>query len=314
MLAAKHSEDRPEPGTAGVMTAMGFAVIALAFSSIFITKLEQLEVPPLVIAFYRMTLATLLLMPVAIAAKRREIAALARGDLSLLVLGGFCLAVHFGAWITSLKYIPIATSVVLVNSHPLFVVLASYFFLGEKPRARGLLGTLTGLLGMAVISHDALRGREAAQAGNAIVGDGLALLGALAVVGYFIVGRKARARISLLGYVTPLYAVCSVFLLIWIMATRDRAMPNPLYPYSPSVWAYFAALAVVPTILGHTVFNWALKHVKPSAISLAFLGEPVVASVLAFIFFSQRPPVATFIGGALVLAGIYLTTSSRQPA
>jgi drug/metabolite transporter (DMT)-like permease len=314
MLAAKHSETRSEPGTAGVMTAMGFAVIALAFSSIFITKLEQLGVPPLAIAFYRMAFATLLLMPVALALKRREVASLARRDLTLLVLGGFCLAVHFGAWITSLKYIPIATSVVLVNSHPLFVVLASYIFLGEKPRARSLLGTLTGLLGMAVISHDALKGSEAATSTDAILGDGLALLGALAVVGYFIVGRKARARISLLGYVTPLYAVCSIFLLIWIIATRDQTTPNPLYPYSPSVWAYFAALAVVPTILGHTVFNWALKHVKPSAISLAFLGEPIVAGLLAFIFFSQRPPFATFIGGALVLAGVYLTTSSRQPA
>ena len=312
MLAAEQRRGKAEPGIAGVMTAMGFAVVALAFSSIFITKLEQLEVPPLVIAFYRMTFATALLMPVALVVKRREIAALARRDLSLLVLGGFCLAVHFGAWITSLKYIPIATSVVLVNSHPLFVVIASYFFLGEKPRTRSLLGTLTGLAGMAVISHDALSGNET-TAGNALMGDGLALLGALSVVGYFIIGRKARARISLLGYVTPLYAVCSVFLLIWILGTRDAASPIPLYPYRPSVWAYFAALAVVPTILGHTVFNWALKHVRPSAISLAFLGEPVVASALAFIFFSQRPPLATFIGGALVLAGVYLTTSSRQP-
>lgn len=313
MIATEHRTQKPEPGTAGVMTAMGFAVIALAFSSIFIKKLEQSEVPPLVIAFYRMAFATALLLPVSLALKRREIAALARRDLSLLALGGLCLAVHFGAWITSLKYIPIATAVVLVNSHPLFVVLASYFFLGEKPQARSLMGTLTGLSGMIIISHDALRGDQAAAANNAIIGDGLAVLGALAVVGYFIVGRKARARISLLGYVTPLYAVCSVFLLIWILATRDPATHGPLYPYSASVWAYFAALAVVPTILGHTVFNWALKHVRPSAISLAFLGEPVVASVLAFLFFSQRPPLATFVGGALVLAGVYLTTSARQP-
>jgi drug/metabolite transporter (DMT)-like permease len=310
----ERGSDRAEPGVAGVMTAMGFAVVALAFSSIFITKLEQAEVPPLVIAFYRMTFATALLMPVALVVKRREIAALARRDLWLLAVGGLCLAVHFGAWITSLKYIPIATSVVLVNSHPVFVVLASYLFLGEKPRTRSMLGTLTGLVGMAVISHDALSGNGTTTSNNAIIGDGLALLGALTVVGYFIIGRKARARISLLGYVTPLYAVCSVFLLIWILGTRDAATPNPLYPYSASVWAYFAALAVVPTILGHTVFNWALKHVRPSAISLAFLGEPVVASVLAFIFFSQRPPLATFIGGALVLAGVYLTTSSKQAA
>jgi drug/metabolite transporter (DMT)-like permease len=77
-------------------------------------------------------------------------------------------------------------------------------------------------------------------------------------------------------------------------------------------WAYFTALAVVPTILGHTVFNWAIKHVRPSAISLAFLGEPVAASGLAFIFFAQRPPLATFIGGGLVLTGVYLSLSAPQ--
>jgi len=292
----------PRLGAGRVMTAMGFAVLALAFASIFITELERSAVPPLVIAFYRMAIATALMLPVALAFKWKEIASLARKDLGLMVLGGFCLAVHFGAWITSLKYVPIATSIVLVNSHPLFVVIASYFFLGERPPRRGLVGTAIGLAGMAIMSHDALGSVQLAMKG-----DGLALLGALAVVGYFIVGRKARARISLLGYVTPLYAVCSLFLLIWVLMSGNR-----LAPYSAEVWAYLAALAIVPTIIGHTVFNWALRHVRPTAISLAFLGEPVIASVLALIFFAQRPPLATFVGGSLVLAGIYLTTSRDQ--
>jgi drug/metabolite transporter (DMT)-like permease len=302
MIASEDREQPEETGTAGVMAAMGFAVLALAFSSIFISKLEQTAVPALVIAFYRMALATALLMPIALALKRREIAALARKDLTLLLMGGFFLAVHFGAWITSLKYIPISTSVVLVNSHPLFVAIASYLFLGETPQRRSLAGTAVGLAGMIVIAHDALGDVQLA-----LKGDGLALLGALAVVGYFIIGRKARTRISLLGYVTPLYAVCSLFLLIWVLTTGDS-----LWPYSGTQWIYFTALAVVPTILGHTVFNWAIKHVRPSAISLAFLGEPVAASVLAFIFFSQRPPLATFLGGALVLTGVYLSLSAPQ--
>jgi drug/metabolite transporter (DMT)-like permease len=296
-----------EPQTSAVFAAMFFAVFALASSSIFIAKLEQ--VPAIVIAFYRMAIATALLMPVAIALKRRELAAFTRRDMALLVLGGVCLAIHFGAWFTSLKYIPIATSVVLVNSHPLLVVIASAVFLGEKPRARSVAGTLVGLAGMLVISRDALATTQQSESSNALLGDALAVIGALAVVGYFIVGRKARARMSLLGYATPLYAVCSVFLLLWALITRSR-----LAPYNIGEWAYFVLLAVVPTILGHTVFNWALRHVRPSTISLAFLGEPVVAGLLAFVIFGQRPPLATFIGGALILAGIYLTTSVRQTA
>lgn len=286
---------------------MFFAVFALASSSIFIAQLK--EVPAIIIAFYRMAIATVLLLPAALAFKRRELLAFTRRDLLLLVLGGVCLAIHFGAWITSLKYIPIATSVVLVNSHPLFVVIASYLFLGERPTARSLAGTLVGLAGMLVISRDALTATAQSESSNALLGDGLAVVGALAVVGYFIVGRKARARMSLLGYATPLYAVCALFLLIWAVATR-----SPLAPYRAAEWATFVLLAVVPTILGHTVFNWALRHVRPSAISVAFLGEPVVAGLLAFVIFGQRPPQATYIGGALILAGIYLTTSAKQPA
>lgn len=307
MKAIKQPAAGNEPQTAAVFAAMFFAVFALASSSIFIAKLDQ--VPAIVIAFYRMAIATALLLPAALVFKRRELAAFTRRDLGLLALGGICLAVHFGAWITSLKYIPIATSVVLVNSHPLFVVIASYLFLGEKPNARSLAGTLVGLIGMLVISRDAFMTAGQNESGHMLLGDLLAVVGALAVVGYFIVGRKARARISLLGYATPLYAVCSVFLLLWALIARAR-----LAPYSGREWAYFILLAVLPTIFGHTVFNWALRHVRASVISLAFLGEPVVAGILAFVIFGQRPPLATYLGGALVLAGIYLTTSARRPA
>lgn len=280
---------------------MGFAVLALSFSSIFVTSLEQFEVPALVIAFYRMAIATAILLPVAVVLKRDEILTLVRKDLGLLALGGLCLAIHFAAWITSLRYVSIATSIVLVNSHPLFVVIASYLFLGERPARRGLVGTAVGLVGMAIISYDALINVQLA-----LKGDALALLGALAVVGYFIVGRKARARMSLLGYVTPLYAACSIFLLALVLIKQDR-----LAPYGASIWMFLVALAIIPTIVGHTVFNWALKHVRPTAISLAFLGEPVIASLLALIFFAQRPPATTLIGGALVLAGVYLATSRK---
>jgi len=295
-----------ERGAAQVMSAMGFAVLALSSSSLFITELERASIPALAIAFYRMAIATAILLPAALIFRRREILSLARKDLLLLLLGGLSLAVHFAAWITSLKYIPIATSVVLVNSHPIFVAIASYFFLGERAPRTGIVGIVVGLSGMAVMSKDAFENLQLA-----LTGDGLALLGALAVVGYFIVGRNARSRISLLGYVTPLYAVCSVLLLGLVVISGDA-----LGPYSASTWGYLTALAIIPTIIGHSVFNWALKHVRPTVISLAFLGEPLAASLLALIFFAQRPRPTILIGGSLVLIGIYLTNlkpvSNRQ--
>ena len=281
---------------------MCLAVLALAFSSVFITLLARAEVSPLAIAFYRMTIATAILFPAAFAFRRHEITSLRPKDLLLIAASGLFLAIHFGAWISSLTYIPISTSVILVNTHPLFVAIASALFLGERPTARVWVGTILGFVGMLIISKEGLT-----DVGHALKGDLLAVIGALAVVGYFIIGRKVRSRVGLLAYVSPLYAVCAVLLYIWALAADSH-----LYPYGMSVWLLFLALAVVPTILGHTVFNWAIKHVRPSSVSLAFLGEPVVASVLAFFFFQQTPPIETFIGGIFVLAGVYLTLQTSS--
>ena len=288
-----------QPGRAVVFAALGLGILSVSFSSIFTVQLARENVEPLAIAFFRMAIATLLLAPPTFTYKRSELFSLTRKELTLLLIGGMFLAVHFGAWITSLNYIPIATSAVLVNSHPLFVVIAAYLFLGERPTRLGMIGTAAGLLGMMIIGRDGL------SAAFALFGDALAVIGALAVVGYFIIGRKVRERLSLLSYVTPLYAACSTFLLLWALASGTK-----LFPFNSSVWGFFAALAIVPTILGHTVFNWAIKHVRPSTISVTFLGEPVIASILAFLFFRQQPSLATFIGGAFILCGIYLTMRS----
>lgn len=282
--------------------AISGAVIALGFSSILASALERRGVPALVVAFYRTALATLLLLPGAFGKNRREIVSMSGRDIGLLTLAGGCLAVHLGAWISSLQYIPIATSVVLVNTHPVFVVIASYLFLGERPGKRSLIGLTVGVAGALIICREGLFGVRLA-----LVGEGLALLGAVAIVGYFIVGRKLRRRLGLFSYAAPVYLICSLFLLIWASATGKR-----LHPYGPAEWFYFAAIAVVPTIFGHTVFNWALKHVSASSVSIACLGEPVVATILAFLFFGQQPPASTLVGGAFVLVGIYLAVTGEQ--
>ncbi|HUK91552.1 MAG TPA: DMT family transporter [Blastocatellia bacterium] len=288
-----------EPAPAAVYLSMTFAVIAVAFSSIFITKLEHAGVRPVIVALYRMALATAMLLPASIKFRRSEIASLAKRDLFLLGLSGFFLALHFLSWITSLQYIPIAASVMLVASHPLFVVIAAHFLLSESPTRRNMAGIAIGLIGTVLICSDGLRGL-----GNALYGDGLALLGAISMVGYFLIGRRTRMRISLLGYATPVYASCSVFLLAWAVCFREN-----LTGYTKGDWMYFTALAIVPTILGHTVLNWAIKHVRASAVSISLLGEPVVAAILALLFFAQQPSGSTIGGGALVLLGIYFATS-----
>jgi len=287
-----------------VYAAMAFGVVAVSSSSIMITRLERAGIEPLVIAFYRMLIATILLALPAIKFEWPAIKKLGRTDFLLLVISGLFLAVHFGSWISSLKYIPISSSVLLVASHPLFVVVAAAIFLGELPTRRIVAGTILGLGGTGLILAEGFAGLN-----KALWGDLLALIGALSTVVYLLIGRRVRAHLSLLAYVVPTYAACSVLLFIWALA-----LGNPLTGYSGVDWTCFLGLAVVPTILGHTVLNWAIKHVPASSISTALLGEPVVASLLACLFFAQVPSVYTAAGGSLVLIGIYLVVSRRPAA
>jgi drug/metabolite transporter (DMT)-like permease len=280
---------------------MLLGVVAVSSSSIIITRLERGGVEPLVIAFYRMLLATLLLAVPAFKFKREEIRGLKRADFILLTVSGLFLAIHFGSWISSLKYVPIASSVLLVASHPLFVVVAAAVFLGEAPTKRIIAGTTLGLAGTGLILGEGFAGLN-----KALWGDALALVGALSTVVYLLIGRRVRARLSLLAYVVPAYAACCLLLFGWAVALGNR-----LTGYSGAEWVCFLGLAVVPTILGHTVLNWAIKHVAASAISTALLGEPVVASLLAALFYRQIPSVYTVAGGCLVLVGIYLVVSRR---
>src|SRR5262249_35481734 len=197
------------------------------------------------------------------------------------------------------KYIPISSSVLLVASHPLFVVIASAVFLGESPTGRIIAGAILGLAGTGFIFGAGVAGFEQASWGG-LVG----LVCVLSTVVCVLIGRRVRARLSLLAYVVPAYAACSLLLFGWAVALGNR-----LTGYTGVEWACFLGLAIVPTILGHTILNWAIKHVAASAISTALLGEPVVASLLAWLFYAQVPSAYTVVGGSLVLIGIYLVIS-----
>lgn len=278
------------------------AIAAISFASIFIKQLEQVyQVPMLVVAFYRMLFATLILLPATLYRRAREIFKFGSKQLWPILLSGLCLAVHFGAWTLSLKYTSISRSVLIVDSQPIFTVLASYIFLRERLPLPAICGVLLAIAGIFLIFFDGL-----IVAQGMLKGDILALVGAISVVGYVLIGRKMRASLDLLTYVTPLYAVCTLFLLIAVIISGDR-----LTRYGWDEYKLFIALAVVPTIFGHTVFNWALKHVKAAVVSVSFLGEPIGASLLAFLLLGQKPTIATLVGGAMIMAGIYLTTSAK---
>ncbi|MEW6105387.1 MAG: DMT family transporter [Bacillota bacterium] len=283
--------------------AIGMGVVAVSSASIFV---RLSSAPPLVIATWRMGLATLMLAPFALVGGRREMLAMGRRDLALSLLAGGFLAVHFGAWMTSLSHTSVASSVVLVSMHPLFVMLASRLFFGESAAGGAVAGAVIAVVGSAIIGLG-----DSAAGGSAFFGDLLALLSALMFAAYVLVGRGVRQRLSVAPYAFVVYGMCSLVLVLTCLAGSVR-----VYPYSTRDYVLFLALAAVPTILGHTVFNWALRYVSASVISVSVLGEPVGATLLAMALLKETPPATAVTGGILVIMGISLFTvfSARTPA
>jgi len=274
--------------------AVILAVVATAFSAI-LTKLAT--APPLAIAFYRLAFTVLLLSPLALSVDgRSELKKIHRLDLAMATLAGAFLSLHFSVWITSLNYTSVASSTVLVTMQPLFVVVGGFFFLKEKLNLRGLAGAVITLAGSVLIGVNDFQ-----VGGGALRGDILAFSGAVFVAVYILIGRRLRGRLSLFPYVFLVYGTAAFFLLLFNLATR-----TPLYPYPGRDWLWFLALAVVPTIFGHTVLNWALRYVKAAVVSVSILGEPVGATILAYFFFHETPGLLQVCGGITIICGLLI--------
>lgn len=274
--------------------AVLLAVFAAAFSSIF-TKLSS--APPLVIAFYRLFFSVLLIAPLALQKKgRQEISALDKKQLLLAITSGLFLALHFSVWITSLNYTSISSSTVLVTMHPLFVIAGGVLVLKEKLGRSGLAGAVMTCAGSLIIGFGDFR-----VGGQALLGDLLAFAGAVFVAVYILIGRSLRCNLSLFSYVFVVYGSSAVLLLVFNILSGTR-----LYPYPAAEWFWFICLALIPTILGHTVFNWALKYVQAAVVSVSILGEPVGATILACFIFGQIPGILQLAGGLVIIAGLYV--------
>ena len=282
-----------------IYLGLAAGVVATSFAAILI-RLAQ--APPLVIGAYRLGLAALILTPFALRYARRELRDLRAGEMALIGLSGLFLGLHFASWITSLEYTTVASSVALVATSPLFVGLASHFLVGEKVGRAMWVGLLISIAGGVIISLG-----DFSIGGQALLGDLLALLGALAGSGYFLLGRQIRQRVSLLAYVLPAYWVAGLVLLAAALMAG-----NPLTGYSPNTYLFLALLALIPQIMGHSLLNWTLKHLTPTLVTVSILAEPISSTILAFLILQETPTSVKLAGGALVLVGIYIAMRGQQ--
>jgi drug/metabolite transporter (DMT)-like permease len=292
------------------------AIIAVSTASLFIRFAQAEVVPSLVIAAVRLTIATLILAPIAFLRHRAELMSLTRGDLILGIISGTFLAIHFATWISSLEYTSVASSVVFVSTGPLWVAIFSPLLLNEKLTRTAILGLILALVGGTVIGladactwHNGLQCPELGQImqGRAVWGNFLALCGALAVSGYLIIGRKVRAKMSLIPYIFLVYGVSAIVLNIFMFASKESP-----FGYSPAAYGWIFLLAAIPQLIGHSTFNWLLKYLSATMVAVTTLSEPIGSAILAFIFLKETPSLAVIGGGVLILVGIYLTSKQSK--
>jgi drug/metabolite transporter (DMT)-like permease len=274
--------------------AIVIGVLSVSTSAVLV-KLAG-NAPAAIIANYRLLLAVLLMTPIMIWKYRHEFKLITKKDWFLSSLAGIFLAFHFILWFESLNYTSVASSVVLVTLQPIFAFLGTYLFFKERFSAGAIISMVIALFGSVIISWGDFQ-----VSGMALFGDILAFIAAIAVTAYFLLGQNARKRLSLMTYTYVVYGVSSITLILY-----NLLLQNPFFGYSTDYWLVFLALAVIPTFFGHTLFNWALKWLSTSTISMAIVFEPIGASVLAYFILGEKITWSQWLGGTIVIFGLFL--------
>ncbi len=268
-------------------------VVSVSFAAIFI---RLAEAPPLVIAAYRLTIASLVLILLTYKKTVPSLKQLSGRDSLLLLLSSFFLALHFALWITSLSYTSIASSVILVTCHPAFVAVISYFLWHEVLNRLTIGGMVIAFAGVVLINYGGFD-----FGSQVILGDMLALIAGFAMGGYLILGGYLKNKIEIMPYLTIIYTGAAVILLL-----ATVGFGYSFTGYSGTTYLMMVLLAIVPQLIGHSSFNLALRMIPVTLVSVAILGEPLGATLLGYFILDEVPTVKELIGGVLILAGIFI--------
>ncbi len=279
------------------LASLAVGVAAISTAAVLV---RLCQAPPLAVAAYRLGIAAVVLV---VAGAVRPPGSLGWRASGWCAAAGGLLAVHFAAWIASLAHTTVAASVVLVTLNPLFVAVASWWWLGEPPDRRTAVGIGAGLAGAVLIGWGDL-----GSGPGSLKGDLLALLGSAAMSGYLLVGRRVHALLDTRTYVTRVYSVAAA-LLVAAAALKGQLAG----PYPASTYGYLLLLALVPQLLGHTAINHALRHLTAPRVAAVILGEPVGSTFLAWAVLGEVPRATTWVGGAFVLAGVLLVCWDSSP-
>ncbi len=288
------------PSTTRVYATLALGVFAVSAAAIFIRFAQQANAPSLSIATGRLALASLIMVPLALATCGAEMRGLSRSHMLRFSLVGALLAAHFWFWIASLEHVSVALSTALVSTTPVWVALGAWLFRGERltrGQTVGLLLAVGGGVGLALSGGSVAAGKSIA------LGCALAVAGALVIAGNMLIGQGLRAQLPVRAYAACAYGWAAVWLLIAAWVTQ-----TPLLGLQPNAYWAMLALALVPQLIGHTSLNWALPYLGATTVAVSILAEPVGAAVLAAFMFNEPISLVMALCFAITLVGIGLVT------
>ncbi|GEN88221.1 DMT family transporter [Oceanobacillus sp. FSL W8-0428] len=274
--------------------AVVIGVFSISTSAIFVRLASEASAS--IIANYRLLFAALLLLPFILFHYKHEFKRITTKNWGLSILAGVFLALFFILWFESLNHTSVASSVVLISLQPILAFIGTYFIFGERFSSGAVISIFIVLLGGLIIGSGDFQ-----LSGDVLYGDMLALLGAIAVTTYFLSGQHVRKNVSLITYTFIVYSISAVTLTLFNIIQQEN-----FFSYPASHWWIFIALAIIPTFLGHSLFNWSLKWLSTSTISMAIVFEPVGAGILAFLILNEAPTWAQFLGGTIIVIGLFL--------
>ncbi|KQO17701.1 DMT family transporter [Paenibacillus sp. Leaf72] len=278
------------------------AVLAVAISSIII---KFSSAPSSVAGMYRLFITVVIMLPL-IPWKAFRTIRLTRKEWMILSCAGFFLGLHFLLWMESLKFTSVASSMVFITLQPIFVMLGSFLLFKERQAIAGSLCMAVAVLGSIIIAWG-----DIGVSREALFGDLLSLLGTMAVAVYMIAGQKISGRLPSNLYSLIVFLIAGIVMFIYNLVNQIA-----LTGYAAQEWMYFVLLAIIPTIFGHLVFNMLLKHIGATNVSMAIIGEPVLAMILAYFLLNEYLGTAQLIGSFLTIAsmGVFFRLKARQTA
>lgn len=284
-------------------TVLALGLAAVSMSAVFIRLAQDEGISSLVIAAARLVIATLILTPLALGRYRTHLAQLNRRDLLLIGISGLFLALHFVLWITSLELTSVLISVVLVTTSPLWAGLLEFVFLKLRLTRIILTGLVLAIVGGIIIGLPTGNSSNLSLGSDPLLGSLFALGGAVAVAVYLVIGRSVRPKLPLIPYIWLVYGSAAIFALLAVLLTRAQVTG-----YSANGYWLLLAVALFPQLIGHSSFNYALKHLSATYVGVASQLEPVSSAILAFIVFQEIPASSQLAGSVIILAGVLMAT------